>query len=316
MIKLLVTDLDNTVYDWLGAHVPAFNAQIAELGRLTGLPEQELLGAYRRVHQRQHTSEYAYAFLELDVLDGFDGGLGPSERLRRYGTALQVYRAEHLRRLRLYPGVHATLSELRARGIRVVAHTDAMMFYASLRVCVLGLEPLFDGLFAVRDHIWPAGVLPPFSELFSGHDRFRSRVATQEELPPDLVKPDPEVLWRILRRFDVTSAETLYVGDSLSKDVRVAQRAGVHDVYAEHGLAYNSPLYGRLVEVTHWSAADVRAETELRRHPVSPTAKISAFPELVHVIDDLEASISSLRTGSAHRVQIDQGAIDMAARST
>lgn len=289
MIRLLVTDLDNTVYDWLGAHVPAFNAQVAELSRLTGLPEEELLAAYRRVHQRRHTSEYAYAFLELDVLDELDGGLDPAERLRRYGTALHAYRAEHLRCLRLYPGVRATLGKLRARGIRVVAHTDAMMFYASLRICVLGLEPLLDGLFAVRDHDWPAGVSPPFGELFSAQAQFRSAVAIQEELPPDLVKPDPEVLWRILRRFDVTPAETVYVGDSLSKDVRVAQRASVHDVYAEYGLAYDSPLYERLVEVTHWSAADVRRETELRQHPVSPTARISAFSELVGVLEDTDA---------------------------
>lgn len=297
MIKLLVTDLDNTVYDWLGAHVPAFNAQLEEIGRLTGLPEEDLLGAYRRVHQRRHTSEYAYAFLELDVLDELDGGLDPAGRLRRYGSALQAYRTEHLRCLRLYPGVHETLSELCARGVRVVAHTDAMMFYASLRICVLGLEPLLDGLFAVRDHRWPAGVSPPFSELFSAPARFRSTVTVQEELPPDLVKPDPEVLWRILRRFDLTPAETAYVGDSLSKDMRVAQRAGVHDIYAEHGLAYGSPLYERLVEVTHWSAADVRRETELHRHPVTPIARISAFPELVEILDTMgekEASVNDL----------------------
>lgn len=300
MIRLLVTDLDNTVYDWLGAHMPAFNAQVVELSRLTGLPKEELLAAYRRVHQRRHTSEYAYAFLELDVLDEFDGGLDPAERLRRYSTALHAYRAEHLRCLRLYPGVRATFGELRARGIRVVAHTDAMMFYASLRICVLGLEPLLDGLFAVRDHAWPEGVSPPFGELFSVQTRFRSAVAVQEELPRDLVKPDPEVLWRILRRFDVAPAETVYVGDSLSKDVRVAQRAGVHDVYAEHGLAYDSPLYEQLVEVTHWSAADVRRETELRRHPVSPTARISAFPKLVDVLEDLDTMDEKEAFGKAH----------------
>jgi phosphoglycolate phosphatase len=298
VIKLLVTDLDNTAYDWLGAHVPAFNAQVTELNRLTGIPETDLLGAYRRVHRDRHTSEYAYAFLELDVLDEFDGGLDPAERLRRYRTALHAYRAEHLRCLRLYPGVLATLSELRGRGVRVVAHTDAMMFYASLRICVLGLEPLLDGLFAVRDHDWPAGVSPPFGELFSARARFRSAVAVQEELPRDLVKPDPEVLWRILRRFDVAPAETAYVGDSLSKDVRVAQRAGVHDIYAEHGLSYDSPLYERLVEVTHWNAADVKRETELRRHPVSPTARVSSFPELTGVLEDLDAKSGAGTPGS------------------
>jgi FMN phosphatase YigB (HAD superfamily) len=288
MIKLLVIDLDNTVYDWLGAHVPSFDAQLTELRRLTGLPEKELLEAYRRVHRQKRTSEYAYAFLELDVLDQIDGGLEPSERLRRYGTALEAYRSEHLRRLRLYPGVPETLTELRGRGVRVVAHTDAMMFYASLRVSVLGIEPFLDGLFAVRDHDWPMAVSPPFGEMFSGRNPFRSNLSIQEELPPDLVKPDPAVLRRILSRLETNPSEAVYVGDSLNRDVRVAQRAGIHDVYAEYGLAHGSPLYGRLIEVTHWTEADVKREIEFQENPVIPTWTISRFPELSNIIDAIE----------------------------
>jgi phosphoglycolate phosphatase len=304
VIRLLVTDLDNTVYDWLDAHVPAFNSQVAELGRLTGLPQRELLDSYQRVHQRKRTSEYAFAFLELDVLDAIDGGLSPSQRLLRYRTALDAYRVEHLRRLHLYPEVSETLREVRARGIKVIAHTDAMMFYASLRVCVLGLEPLLHGLFAVEDHTWPAGVQPPFGDLFPGHVPFRSNVEIQEELPPDLIKPDPEVLRRILRRFEIKPAEALYVGDSLTRDISVAQRAGVHDVYAEYGLAYDSPLYQRLVEVTHWRADDVRRETELRRHPVIPAMRIATFSDLLDAIDQLgEGRLEERDHPSADRPQ-------------
>jgi FMN phosphatase YigB (HAD superfamily) len=293
MIRLVVTDLDNTVYDWLQAHVPAFNAQLVELHRLTGLPERELLAAFRRAHRRRHTSEYAYAFLELDVLDRIDGGLAAAGRLARYTSALSVYRREHLAQLALYPGVTETLSRLRERGVRVVAHTDAMMFYASLRVCILGLEPLLDGLFAPQDHSWPHGLAPPYRELFTEPERYRSRVPIQEEFPPELIKPDPGVLWRILRRFDTEAADAVYVGDSLSRDIGLAQRAGVHDVYAEHGLSHESPLYARLVEVTHWSEADVARETRLRAHPVTPSARIGAFPELLTVIDQLEGGRSS-----------------------
>ena len=31
MIKLVVTDLDNTLYDWVGYYVPALDAMIAEM---------------------------------------------------------------------------------------------------------------------------------------------------------------------------------------------------------------------------------------------------------------------------------------------
>jgi FMN phosphatase YigB (HAD superfamily) len=289
VIRLVVTDLDNTAYDWLHSHVPAFEAQVAEMVRLTGLDEDELLDSYRRVHQRVHTSEYAYAFLELDALDELDRGLRPRERLQRYGSALVAYREEHLRRLALYEGVEETLMALRERGVVVVAHTDAMMFYASLRVSLLGLASLLDGLFAPADHAWPAGILPPFADLFENPTTRRTSVRTQEEFPRHLLKPHPEVLWRILRHFDVAPEEALYVGDSLAKDVRVAQRAGVHDVHAEHGLSIGSPLYGRLVAVTHWSAEDVRRERQLSEERVTPTARIGTYRELLGVIEELDA---------------------------
>jgi FMN phosphatase YigB (HAD superfamily) len=297
VIRLVVTDLDNTVYDWLGSHVPAFEAQVAEMVRLTGIGEHELLDSYRRVHQRVHTSEYAYAFLELDVLDELDAGLPPGERLDRYGSALVAYREEHLRRLALYEGVEETLMTLRDRGVMVVAHTDAMMFYASLRVSILGLAPLVDGLFAPADHSWPADVGRPFAELFGDPATRRSSVGIQEEFPRHLLKPNPEVLWRILRRFAVPPEEVLYLGDSLAKDVRVAQRAGVHDVHAAHGLSVGSPLYERLVAVTHWSADDVRHERQLSEERVVPTTQISAYRELLEVIEELDAGPSSFESG-------------------
>ena len=123
------------------------------------------------------------------------------------------------------------------------------------------------------------------------------------------------MLWRILRHFDISPHEAVYIGDSLTRDVRVAQQAGVHDVYAEHGLAYDSPLYERLIAVTHWSAADVRRETELRRHPVTPTARIAAFPELLNVLERLEASAPERHTGSAHEAQVDRSTAGAAGHS-
>lgn len=54
------------------------------------------------------------------------------------------------------------------------------------------------------------------------------------------------------------------------------------------------------VEGQRLSAADVRRETELRQHPVSPTARISAFPELVDVLEDLDAMDEKEALGKPH----------------
>lgn len=284
MIKLVICDLDNTLYDWVGSHIPAFNAMLAELQRETGLPQEQLLASFRTVHQRHGTSEYALALAELDVLDD---DLDPAQRLARHSAALGAFAEVRNRTLRLYPGVLETLRTLRGEGRKLVAHTDASMYYASLRVCRLGLEEVLDGLFAPAGHAFPPG-LTPDRHLFSDTQRCRSRVPVQEELPNHLVKPDPEVLWDILDRFGVAANEAVYVGDSLAKDMLLAQRAGVADVFAAYGPNYDSDLYRRLVEITHWTPADVERETQLRAHNVTPSFRIDRFDELLAVADQLD----------------------------
>ena len=45
--KLLITDLDDTLYDWAGFFVPAFYAMVDEIVAITGLDRDGLLREYR-----------------------------------------------------------------------------------------------------------------------------------------------------------------------------------------------------------------------------------------------------------------------------
>jgi len=67
-IKLLVTDLDNTTYNWIDFYVPSFLAMVQELSRFTGIGEDELKASFKRLHQQHKTSEYTFAIQQLDVL--------------------------------------------------------------------------------------------------------------------------------------------------------------------------------------------------------------------------------------------------------
>ena len=49
MIKLLISDLDDTLYDWTGFFVPAFYAMADEIARMTGIDEKKLLKEARTV---------------------------------------------------------------------------------------------------------------------------------------------------------------------------------------------------------------------------------------------------------------------------
>jgi phosphoglycolate phosphatase len=270
---------------------------VDELVDATGISEEELLDSFRRVHQRRGTSEYALAVAELDVLAERDGNLDVRERLKKHSAALAAFRERRRRGLHLYPDVRGTLEALRDAGKAVVAHTDAMGVYAQTRLRQLDIEDLFDGVWALSDHELP-------QELH--HDELRQLLevepdSSRRRLGRDVsaaeLKPNPAVVHEILGAFDVSPDEALYIGDSLTKDVLVAQRAGVVDVYAAYGRAHQRDQYQRLVDITHWTEVDVRRERELREHDVQPTYVVERFSDLLSVVADLDAgAIASSRS--------------------
>src|SRR6202035_246169 len=88
--------------------------------------------------------------------------------------------------------------------------------------------------------------------------------------------------------------ETLYVGDSLRKDVYMAQQAGVHAVLAEYGQFYDPENYRKLVEITHWTDDDVQQEAALRRVSFDQSFfRISRFAEVLGVIREIESNAPS-----------------------
>ena len=58
MIKLVITDLDDTLYSWIGFFIPAFYDMVQELSILIDTPEEELLKEYKVIHQKMGSVEY------------------------------------------------------------------------------------------------------------------------------------------------------------------------------------------------------------------------------------------------------------------
>lgn len=286
MIKLVVCDLDNTLYDWVGSFVPAFDAMLGELVAASGVSETQLLDSFQRVHQQHGTSEYALAVAELDVLN--NDGLTTQERLGRYGPALDAFRSARRANLMAYPDVLQTLQQLKQDGRTLVAHSDAMVSYAVARLCHLRLLDLFDGLWAIADHPLPAGVSQAELAHRTGHETRIPGFRWGRELDPDERKPALHVLEEILRCTGASAAEAVYVGDSLIRDVLLAQRAGVADVFAAYGRRTDDDHYQRLIEISHWTPSQVIDERRLAAQNVQPTTSIEGFGEILTVVQNLD----------------------------
>lgn len=277
----MITDVDNTLYDWLSFYIPSFQAMVQELQRISGVDAASLMAAFQKVHQAHGTTEYAFAIQELDVLARIEPGLTPAETLRKYDSAIHAFRSMRKKTLRLYPGVRDVLERLKARGIPVVAHSDSMISYVSRRLRQLDVDQLLAGICAPRDHGVPTTLdagLVRRAPQHAVHSRTRHL-----EFTPGLRKPDSATLTPIFEHMRFERDEVLYVGDSLSRDVLLARRAGLTEVWARYGAQHEDSLYRQLLAITYWTEAEVAEEERLRRELGSsaPAQAIDSFSELL-----------------------------------
>src|SRR5437868_3992239 len=105
MIRLLVTDLDNTLYDWFEMWTTSFALMLSELVRITGIDQSLLEAEIKSVHQARHTSEYSALMQEVPSLVRFAGG---REATDVYASAIAAFRQGREAAMVLYDGVQET----------------------------------------------------------------------------------------------------------------------------------------------------------------------------------------------------------------
>lgn len=267
LITTLVLDLDNTLWDWVEIWYQSFSAMLAKISEISGLPEPELLAPIREVHKRHGTAEYAFLLQELDVLNT----PGVDDVAERYAPAIDAFRAARKEALALYPTVRETLSTVRSTGCLIVGYTESQAFYTSYRIRRLDLDGTLDFLYSPADHDLPRGLTADQIRHYP-KDAYQLQGTEHRHTPAGELKPNPDILRSIMHDVGAARTETAYVGDSLMKDIAMAQDCGVHDVFAEYGKAQDRSEYELLKQVTHWTDEDVERERQINaRGKVAPT---------------------------------------------
>lgn len=281
---LLITDLDNTLYDWVSSFVPALLAMVDVGAQVLGVSAEQLLSELREVHQRHGNSEHPFALLETKSAEARFGKISPSDLPEGINEALHAFNKVRKSSLRLYDGVIETLRALSERGIPVVAFTDARIPNSLFRLERLSIAPLIARLYAPR----PRYDLPPLGQQVTSVDADFVRV-----LPSEDRKPNPKTLLDICNDYNVSPSQAVYVGDSLTRDVYMARQAGVKSAWARYGTEYDKALWQHLTQVTHWTEHDVQAEVELRNRArgVRADVELSSFDGLLTHFDFYKASL-------------------------
>src|SRR5438552_2131374 len=90
-ISVLLTDLDNTLYDWVTFFSCAFYDMVEVAAPILGISSEDLLDQLRNVHQRFHSSEHPYALLETEIAQQRLGSLSRDARKAALDNAFHAF---------------------------------------------------------------------------------------------------------------------------------------------------------------------------------------------------------------------------------
>ncbi len=276
-VTALITDLDNTLYDWVAFVVPALEAMVESLATTTGRSRTEIVAALKLAYSEEETAEYAFVLQRSGLYE--QSGMGFDEFLARViEPARKVFAAERSLHLRLYPGVAETLGALKSRGLKIIGLTDAPAFPAQARLKKLGLDIHFDALYALENYLPPTDAEGRFlldPEILARQRRgeYDAAFGKPVELAKGHEKPSPLGIRKILFDFGLKPDEAVMVGDNPAKDLAAAAATGVRALHAAYGSSHAPELIARLHALTP-------GRLNARHRAASPLSETPAVPAL------------------------------------
>lgn len=219
----LITDLDNTLFDWVDLWLKCFSVMLERIVSISGVSEETLIPEIRAVHRKHGTSEYSFLIEELPSLMPLLNGRPATEV---FEPAIAAYRDQRRKHLNLFPTVAETLLKIRGNGALIIGYTESMAFYSSYRIRRLGLDGVLDYVFCPEDHVLPEGLSPNEVRKYPA-EHYKLQHTMQHFTPRGSKKPDKEVLEAIISDLGLSKETCVYVGDNLMKDVAMAIDCGV-----------------------------------------------------------------------------------------
>lgn len=253
--RVLLTDVDNTLFSWVDYFAPCFRALVHALSKETGFSEDELYTSFQLVFQTEGTVEYKKAVQRNKLISS----LSPTQQERLVGIATVAFGRTMRKRLRPYPDVVPTLRRLQADGVRIVAVTNSGALQAMLRIHQLGLAKLLDGLVA-----WDHDVAGEVETVGNYVETVKARARSSGlnwvlPLPRDSLKPNASAYLVALERLHARDPMVWIIGDSLEKDLSVATKLSAVSVWAKYGHAFEQKNFETLLRITHWTEEKIRA---------------------------------------------------------
>lgn len=296
--SLIVTDIDNTVFDWVTYYVHCFGALLHTVEGIVGVPYATLAAEARDVFVAHGSIEYPFLIQELPSINKHYG----KDIDRMLEEAVEPGRKTFLAvaesHFKPYAGVIETFKKLRSdhKGLPIVALTDAPRYVAMWKLKKLGMLAYFDAVYGLADPRIPTSresnrvkVDPEILLKHLSHENF-GFTGKIRILPDEYEKPGVRGLKTVLMDYDIDEpqerrGEVIWVGDNLRKDVGLGEKLGVRTVWAKYGANVPKDMLVKLAEFSpplniHKNA---NIPTGDQASP-KPKATIESFAELLGLV--------------------------------
>lgn len=289
--RLLVCDLDNTLYDWVSYFVPSFYAMVDAVVDITGCDKEKLLDDFRKVHQIHGNSEQPFALLETDTIKALFRNSPPDFIAATLDPAFHAFNAARKKNLKLHLRVRETLDFLKASDVRLVAHTESKLYGVVDRLNRLDLFHYFSKVYCCERSLSPH----PHPQIGANWlERFPMEKIV--ELSHHQTKPSPTVLLELCADEGIAPEFTAYVGDSVARDVLMAKRANVFAIWAAYGAQHQPGMYSNLVRISHWTPEEVAREQRLKEEAKNIEPDYIAHDSFAEVLSAFDLNETAHRT--------------------
>jgi len=196
VLKAIIFDLDDTLYDYQFLHNEAINALEKYVGERYGVAPEQFRSAWRIAREETKQAQGNTAASHNRMLY-CQKTLEKLKLLPAYGALemYEVYWGYILAHMSLREGAAELLTECRNRGLKIGICSDLTAHIQHCKLKALGISAYIDCL------------------------------VTSEEVGVE--KPDQRVFQLILKKLACAPDDVLYIGDSLERDVYGAEACGI-----------------------------------------------------------------------------------------
>ncbi len=275
-VKLIVSDIDNTISDYFNNWGLAWDKGIGALAESRGMEKDKL---YEEI--RDNADGYARFHNFPDIIKQTPSlsleGKTPEERARLEKNDAKICHEvakEYHNGNTMYEGVMATIRKAKAAGAQFVLYTDSPVSGAIARMADMQFPiDMLDGLVCRAD---------PTTEVVDGKVQFKKapmqvtggvyngyRDQLVEKLGDKLVindgevwKPNMDVMQGIMDRHGATAEETVMVGDNIKSDGG-AVRLGCHFAWQKEGSEVCPEAQAMYSKINEMASYKVGAQAHL-----------------------------------------------------